>query len=699
MENKVKICVVGLGYVGLPLAITFAENGYNVIGFDLNKNKIEKYLSGQDPTNEVGDERIQKCKNIEFTYDEKKIKEADFIIVAVPTPVLENKTPDLKPLESSSEIVGKNLKKGTIVVYESTVYPGATEEVCLPVLEKYSGLVCGEDFKIGYSPERINPADKNNTLTTIVKIVSGMDKESLDKIAEVYGSIIKAGVHRASSIKVAEAAKVIENSQRDINIAFVNELALIFDRIGIDTLEVLQAAGTKWNFLPYRPGLVGGHCIGVDPYYLANKVKICVVGLGYVGLPLAITFAENGYNVIGFDLNKNKIEKYLSGQDPTNEVGDERIQKCKNIEFTYDEKKIKEADFIIVAVPTPVLENKTPDLKPLESSSEIVGKNLKKGTIVVYESTVYPGATEEVCLPVLEKYSGLVCGEDFKIGYSPERINPADKNNTLTTIVKIVSGMDKESLDKIAEVYGSIIKAGVHRASSIKVAEAAKVIENSQRDINIAFVNELALIFDRIGIDTLEVLQAAGTKWNFLPYRPGLVGGHCIGVDPYYLANKASELGYHAQVILAGRRINDGMAKFVAEKTIKKLINANIRVKGADILIMGLTFKENCPDLRNSKVNDIILELKEYGVNVHVVDPIAEKLEAKKEYGVDLEELKDIKNMDAVIVAVGHKEYRDMDIKELHQYYNEVYSKPLLVDVKSIFDKEEAEKEFDYWRL
>ena len=412
---------------------------------------------------------------------------------------------------------------------------------------------------------------------------------------------------------------------------------------------------------------------------MQNKIKISVIGLGYVGLPLAITFAENNYNVIGFDLNKNKIGKYLSGQDPTNEVGDERIQKCKNIEFIYDEKKIKEADFIIVAVPTPVLENKTPDLKPLESSSEIVGKNLKKGAIVVYESTVYPGATEEVCLPILEKYSGLVCGEDFKIGYSPERINPADKDNTLTTIVKIVSGMDKESLDKIAEVYGSIIKAGVHRASSIKVAEAAKVIENSQRDINIAFVNELALIFDRIGIDTLEVLQAAGTKWNFLPYRPGLVGGHCIGVDPYYLANKASELGYHAQVILAGRRINDGMAKFVAEKTIKKLINANIRVKGADILIMGLTFKENCPDLRNSKVNDIILELKEYGV--------------------DLEELKNIKNMDAVIVAVGHKEYRGMDIKELHQYYNEVYSKPLLVDVKSIFDKEEAEKEYDYWRL
>ena len=454
---------------------------------------------------------------------------------------------------------------------------------------------------------------------------------------------------------------------------------------------------------------------------MQNKIKISVVGLGYVGLPLAITFAENNYNVIGFDLNKNKIEKYLSGQDPTNEVGDERVQKCKNIEFTYNEKKIKEADFIIVAVPTPVLDNKSPDFRPLIGASTIIGRNMKKDSIVVYESTVYPGATEEVCLPILEKESNMKCGIDFKIGYSPERVNPADKVNTLTKIMKITSGIDKESSDIIAEVYGSIIEAGIHKASSIKVAEAAKVIENSQRDINIAFINELAMIFDRIGIDTLEVLEAAGTKWNFLPYRPGLVGGHCIGVDPYYLADKANELGYHSQVILAGRRINDGMAKFVAEKTIKKLINANIKVKGADILIMGLTFKENCPDLRNSKVNDIILELKEYGVNVHVVDPIAEKVEAKKEYGVDLENLKDIKNMDAIIVAVGHKEYRDMDIKELQQYYKEVYSttklpkvlkklglqeyykevysKPLLVDVKSIFDKEEAEKEYDYWRL
>ena len=454
---------------------------------------------------------------------------------------------------------------------------------------------------------------------------------------------------------------------------------------------------------------------------MQNKIKISVVGLGYVGLPLAIAFAEKGFNVAGFDLNQSKIDKYLQGIDPTNEVGNDKIKNVKNLKFTSNEKDISESNFIIVAVPTPVLDNKSPDFRPLIGASTIIGRNMKKDSIVVYESTVYPGATEEVCLPILEKESNMKCGIDFKIGYSPERVNPADKVNTLTKIMKITSGIDKESSDIVAEVYGSIIEAGIHKASSIKVAEAAKVIENSQRDINIAFINELAMIFDRIGIDTLEVLEAAGTKWNFLPYRPGLVGGHCIGVDPYYLADKANELGYHSQVILAGRRINDGMAKFVAEKTIKKLINANIKVKGADILIMGLTFKENCPDLRNSKVNDIILELKEYGVNVHVVDPIAEKLEAKKEYGVDLKNLKDIKNMDAIIVAVGHKEYRDMDIKELQQYYkevysptklpkvlkklglqeyyNEVYSKPLLIEVKSIFNKEEAEKEYDYWRL
>ncbi|WP_308009440.1 nucleotide sugar dehydrogenase [uncultured Fusobacterium sp.] len=427
--------------------------------------------------------------------------------------------------------------------------------------------------------------------------------------------------------------------------------------------------------------------------------KIAVVGMGYVGLPLAMAFSEKGFNVIGFDINEEKISKYINGEDPTNEVGDERIKNSKNIEFTSNEIKLREANFIIVAVPTPVLENKMPDLKLLEGASEIVGRNLSKGTIVVYESTVYPGATEEVCMPILEKESGMVCRKDFKIGYSPERINPADKVNTLTKIIKITSGMDKESSDIIAEVYGRIITAGIHRASSIKVAEAAKVIENSQRDINIAFVNELSLIFDRIGIDTMEVLEAAGTKWNFIPYKPGLVGGHCIGIDPYYLANKASELGYHAQVILSGRRINDGMAKFIAEKTIKKLINNSIRVKGADILVMGLTFKENCPDLRNSKINDVITELREYGANVHVIDPIAPKEEAKREYGIILEDENCIKNMDAVVVAVGHKEYREMEIEKLRKYFNPVYSRPLLIDVKSIFNREKAEKEYDYWRL
>ncbi len=604
INGKEKLAVVGMGYVGLPLAIAFSEKNFNVIGFDINQTKIEKYLNGEDPTNEVGDERIKNSKNIEFTSDEIKLKEAKFIIVAVPTPVLENKMPDLRPLEGASTVIGRNLSKGTIVVYESTVYPGATEEVCLPILEKESGLKCGIDFKIGYSPERINPADKVNTLTKIMKITSGMDKESSDIIAGVYSQVITAGIHRASSIKVAEAAKVIENSQRDINIAFVNELSLIFDRIGIDTLEVLEAAGTKWNFLPYRPGLVGGHCIGVDPYYLANKAS----ELGYHAQVI----------LAGRRINDN-MAKF---------VAEKTIKKLIN-----DNIRVKGADILVMGL---TFKENCPDLR-----------NSKVNDI----------------------------------------------------IMKITSGMDKESSDIIADIYSQVITAGIHRASSIKVAEAAKVIENSQRDINIAFINELSLIFDRIGIDTLEVLEAAGTKWNFLPYRPGLVGGHCIGVDPYYLANKASELGYHAQVILAGRRINDNMAKFVAEKTIKKLINDNIRVKGADILVMGLTFKENCPDLRNSKVNDIIKELREYGANVHIVDPMAPKEEALEEYGIILEDESCIKNMDAVVVAVGHKEYRDMKPADLRKYFNPVYAKPLLIDVKSIFNKAEAEKEYDYWRL
>ncbi|MDO4690251.1 MAG: nucleotide sugar dehydrogenase [Fusobacterium sp.] len=427
--------------------------------------------------------------------------------------------------------------------------------------------------------------------------------------------------------------------------------------------------------------------------------RICVVGLGYVGLPLAIAFAEKEFNVIGFDLNQEKIKKYLEGIDPTNEVGNEKIKNIKNIDFTSDEKKISEADFIVVAVPTPVLENKAPDFRPLIGASRIIGRNMKKRTIVVYESTVYPGATEEVCLPILEKESGMKCGSDFKIGYSPERVNPADKVNTLTKIVKITSGIDKESSDIIADIYGQIIEAGIHKASSIKVAEAAKVIENSQRDINIAFVNELSLIFDKIGVDTLEVLEAAGTKWNFIPYRPGLVGGHCIGVDPYYLADKAAELGYHAQVILAGRRINDGMANFVAQKIIKKMIENNMTIKGSKVLVMGLTFKENCPDLRNSKVNDMIIELKEFGVEIIVVDAWANNEEAIEEYGIKLENLENVKDVDTVVVAVGHKQYREMKLEELKKLFKKDHKKPLLIDVKSIYSKKDAEDIFDYWRL
>lgn len=432
---------------------------------------------------------------------------------------------------------------------------------------------------------------------------------------------------------------------------------------------------------------------------LSKKFKLAVVGMGYVGFPLAASFAEHGVEVIGFDTNSKKIENYLNGKDPTREIGDERLKKISNIYFTSDEEKLKEAKFIIVAVPTPVLKNKMPDLTPIEGASKIVGRNLSNGAIVVYESTVYPGVTEDICVPILEMESGMICGEDFKVGYSPERINPGDKIHRVENIVKITSGIDEESSKIIAQVYGIIIKAGIHRATSIKVAEVAKVIENSQRDINIAFVNELSLIFDRIGIDTLEVLEAAGTKWNFLPFKPGLVGGHCIGVDPYYLANKAEEVGYHADVILAGRKTNDGMGKFIAEKTIKKLIEAEKIVKNSHVLIMGLTFKENCPDLRNSKVEDIIKELKEYNVKISVVDPIADKNEAKREYNVELEKLENIKDLDAIILAVGHDEYKEIDLKDLEKYYLNKENK-ILIDVKGIIDKEEASKlEYNLWRL
>ncbi|MCF2699464.1 nucleotide sugar dehydrogenase [Fusobacterium mortiferum] len=430
---------------------------------------------------------------------------------------------------------------------------------------------------------------------------------------------------------------------------------------------------------------------------LNKEEKLSVIGLGYVGMLLAVTFAEKGINVIGFDLNKEKVNKYLNGEDPTNEIGSERLKKLTTIGFTSNETKIREAKFHIVAVPTPVGKHNIPDLYPVESASRVVGRNLTKGSYVVFESTVYPGVTEDICVPILEKESGLKCGIDFKIGYSPERINPGDKVHTLENITKITSGMDEESSEVIAQVYESIIKAGVHRASSIKVAEAAKVIENSQRDVNIAFVNELAMIFDKMNIDTQEVLEAAGTKWNFLPFRPGLVGGHCIGVDPYYLTYKSEEVGYKSKLISSGREINNEIPKFVVEKTVRMLIDNDIKVKNANVLVLGLTFKEDCPDLRNSKVVDIIEGLKSYGMNVTIFDPIAEKEEAKREYGVKiLENLEEnLEKYDVVIGAVKHKEFNKLLIEKLYKEEQE----KILLDLKGIFSKEEVKNKYKYWRM
>nr|WP_250674307.1 nucleotide sugar dehydrogenase [Paeniclostridium ghonii]MCM0166439.1 nucleotide sugar dehydrogenase [Paeniclostridium ghonii] len=435
-----------------------------------------------------------------------------------------------------------------------------------------------------------------------------------------------------------------------------------------------------------------------------RKEKLSVIGLGYVGMPLAISFAKK-VEVIGFDVNPKKIELYNQGIDVTNEVGNEALKETTAL-MTFDETKLKEAKFHIVAVPTPTNDDKTPDLRPIIGASRVLGRNLTKGSTVVYESTVYPGVTEEVCIPILEEESKMKCGVDFKVGYSPERINPGDKLHRLENIVKVVSGMDEETLENIARVYALVIDAGVHRAESIKVAEAAKVIENSQRDINIAFVNELSMIFNKMGIDTKSVLEASGTKWNFLEFSPGLVGGHCIGVDPYYLTHKAEQLGYHSQVILSGRRINDGMGKYVGESTVKNLIKANKQVKGARVAILGMTFKEDCPDVRNSKVINIINELKEYGINVFVTDPIADEKQVKEEYGVKLTKFEDIKDMDAVVVAVGHKEYISLSLDFIKGLYERKSlslnseDKLVLVDVKGIFNKKEAQlKNYLYWRL
>ena len=427
-----------------------------------------------------------------------------------------------------------------------------------------------------------------------------------------------------------------------------------------------------------------------------REEKISLIGLGYVGMPIAVSFSKKA-DVIGFDLNKNKIELYKKGIDPTKEVGDDAIKAC-SVDFTADPERLKEARFHIVAVPTPVNVDHTPDLTHVEGASRILGKYLTKGSIVVYESTVYPGVTEEICVPILEAESGLKCGVDFKIGYSPERINPGDKVHRLETIVKIVSGMDEETLEEVAKVYELVVEVGVHRAESIKVAEAAKVIENSQRDINIAFMNELSIIFNKMDIDTKAVLEAAGTKWNFLKFFPGLVGGHCIGVDPYYLTYKAEQLGYHSQIILSGRS-NDDMGKDVAENLIKKLIAADVPVKGAKVAILGFTFKENCPDTRNTRIIDIVNELKEYGITPVIADPQADKTEAKHEYGIDFAEMDTIKEMDAVVLAVAHEQFKSLSANDIEKLYSKNHSKVLL-DLKGLLNRKEFENAgYIYWRL
>jgi len=423
---------------------------------------------------------------------------------------------------------------------------------------------------------------------------------------------------------------------------------------------------------------------------------IAVVGLGYVGLPLAVEFGKIG-PTIGFDLSTAKVESYKKFVDPAGEVSTEQLRAARHLSVTTDPAELAKADYILIGVPTPVDIAHVPDFAPLISASESVGKHMKRGAIVIYESTVYPGATEEVCIPVLEKFSGMKWKDGFHVGFSPERINPGDKEHTLTNVMKVVSGDDAETLERVAAMYETVVKAGVHRASSLKVAEAAKVIENTQRDLNIALMNELAIIFDKIGIDTLEVLKAAGTKWNFLPFRPGLVGGHCIGVDPYYLTHKAEMIGYHPQVILAGRRINDGMAKFVAEKTVKSIISAGFHVKGSKVNVIGLTFKENCPDLRNSKVADIVYELQSYGVEVHVHDPVAEADEAQHEYGIALQSWESLPKADALIVAVPHKEVL---ARSLTDFQSKLNDGGCFVDVKAQFDPNRIrEAGYCVWRL
>lgn len=432
---------------------------------------------------------------------------------------------------------------------------------------------------------------------------------------------------------------------------------------------------------------------------LSRDEKIALVGLGYVGMPIAVAFAKHA-DVIGFDLNEEKIALYKNGFDPTNEIGSEGIKET-TVDFTADETRLREAKFIIVAVPTPVNTDHTPDLTPVIGASELIGRNLTKGSIIVYESTVYPGCTEDVCIPILERVSGLECGTDFKVGYSPERINPGDRVHRLENIHKIVSGMDAESLDEIKNVYDIVIEVGTHPVSNIKTAEAVKVVENSQRDINIAFMNELAMVFDKMGIDTNEVVDGMNTKWNALGFRPGLVGGHCIGVDPYYFTYQAEKLGYHSQIVLNGRIVNDGMGAFVADAAVKKMIAAGQAPKKSKVVILGLTFKENCPDTRNSKVNDIIKQLRVYGIEPTVVDPWASERDAMKEYGVELKSLDEVKNADCVIVAVAHNEFKTMSLDEIKRLFKDSdEGENVLLDVKGIYNVEELKSSgLRWWRL
>ena len=433
---------------------------------------------------------------------------------------------------------------------------------------------------------------------------------------------------------------------------------------------------------------------------LDKKSKMSIIGLGYVGMPIGIAFAKQ-IDVIGFDINDKKIKQYKRGIDPTFEVGDEAIQET-TLEFTNDEKKLQDASFHIVAVPTPINQDKTPNLNPVESATHVLGKNLTKGSIVVYESTVYPGVTENVCIPILEEESGLKHGVDFFVGYSPERINPGDKINTLEKIVKIVSATTDEALDEIAKVYEMVVEAGVHKAPSIKVAEAAKVVENSQRDINIAFMNELALVFDRMGIDSKDVIDAMNTKWNSLGFTPGLVGGHCIGIDPYYFVYEAGNLGYHSQIIKAGRKVNDSMGEYIADKIIKKLVQTGKAPAQSKVVILGLTFKESTPDVRNSKVEDIIKRLRDYNIEPLVVDPWADVDEAKSEYGVELVDLSEVKAADSLVFTVAHPEFTQLSFEEIADLFKaeNPNEEKIIIDVKSILDKDQFISEgYSFWRL